>query len=132
MDFIEYQNQASAAFKSPKRLDLLETRLCNWGLGISSEAGELAGLVKHLVFHKQGVGRMEVAKEVGDVLWYLSALCSTLQINLEDCAELNVAKLRHRHGKEFSFVGSSSRHEREEEFEDTEEYQKIRRRIEDG
>ena len=31
--------------------------------------------------------------QLGDVLWYLSELCTRLEIRLEDVAERNVAKL---------------------------------------
>jgi NTP pyrophosphatase (non-canonical NTP hydrolase) len=38
----------------------------------------------------------EVIKEMGDVLWYLNALCQELKINLVDVAEMNVQKLTTR------------------------------------
>ena len=130
MDFLEYQSKAVRTFKPGEELDTFDARLCNWALGASSEAGELAGLIKHKVFHKQEVSTMEVAKEVGDVLWYLSAICRTLGIQLSDCATLNIAKLEHRHDKsKFSFKASVERRNSEMAFENTMVYEELRRRI---
>jgi len=129
MDLFDYQRKATETFKPGEPLEKHDARLCDWALGIASESGELAGLIKHRVFHKQKVGTMEIAKEVGDVLWYLSALCETLHINLEDCATLNLAKLAHRHKGSFSFDRSENRRRLEGKFEDTKEYEEIRRRI---
>lgn len=40
--------------------------------------------------------RMEVAKEIGDVLWYLNALAKEINFTLEEIAALNMQKLRDR------------------------------------
>lgn len=37
-----------------------------------------------------------VVKEVGDVLWYLSAICNELGCTLEDAAAINLRKLKDR------------------------------------
>ena len=37
-----------------------------------------------------------LTKELGDVLWYISAIASDLDINLETVAQMNVAKLNSR------------------------------------
>ena len=38
----------------------------------------------------------DIAKELGDCLWYIAALCRDLDINMEDVAEANLEKLRNR------------------------------------
>lgn len=40
--------------------------------------------------------RLLIIKEVGDVLWYLSAACNELGISLEEAAAANLAKLKSR------------------------------------
>lgn len=133
MDFNNYQSRASKNFKEHKGLTKEEARLLDWALGVTDEAGEVAGKVKHMVYHNEETDIMEIAKEIGDVLWYLSALAKTLDISLEDCAELNVAKLEHRHGKKgYSDSTSASRHSKENKFKDTELYKDIERRVRDG
>jgi NTP pyrophosphatase (non-canonical NTP hydrolase) len=69
-------------------------------LGLANEAGEVAGKVKKIFRDKGGVitdaDRDALALELGDVLWYLSELCTRLGIRLEDVAAGNIAKLADR------------------------------------
>jgi NTP pyrophosphatase (non-canonical NTP hydrolase) len=66
-------------------------------LGLCSEAGEVAGKIKKWI---RGDGHLvveDLAKELGDVLWYVSALASDLGLNLSEVAEENITKLNSRH-----------------------------------
>ncbi|TCC18880.1 nucleotide pyrophosphohydrolase [Kribbella speibonae] len=69
-------------------------------LGLVNEAGEVAGKVKKIFRDRDGVvtdaDRQALTAELGDVLWYLSELCTRLEIRLEDVAEHNIAKLADR------------------------------------
>ena len=69
-------------------------------LGLVNEAGEVAGKVKKIFRDRQGVvtdaDRQALTLELGDVLWYLSELCTQLGIRLEDVAEQNITKLADR------------------------------------
>lgn len=69
-------------------------------LGISDEAGEVAGKIKKIFRDKNGVFNeldiQEIKKELGDVLWYISQIASELEINLEDVASKNIEKLLDR------------------------------------
>lgn len=129
MDLNDYQNEASSTFKDPQPLSPKHAAMLDWTLGIVDEAGEVAGVIKHHIFHNAPLDKMAVAKEIGDVLWYLSALCTSLEINIADCAELNICKLRHRHGTHYSHESSANRHERERKFEDTPLYEAMCWRI---
>jgi NTP pyrophosphatase (non-canonical NTP hydrolase) len=129
MDFREYQEQASFSHKPAKPLTTKQASILDWTLGICDEAGEVAGVIKHHIFHNEPLDIMKVAKELGDVQWYISALCEELGIDLGVCAELNIAKLRHRHGSKYSDETSADRHSNEERFENTTEYQQIKERI---
>jgi len=64
-------------------------------LGLCGEAGEVAEKVKKQV--RDGVfNRHEVAKELGDVLWYLANLASDIGYNLDEIAAMNIDKLSSR------------------------------------
>ena len=69
-------------------------------LGLAGESGEVAEKVKKVIRDKNGVFDQEtligLKKELGDVLWYVSNICSELNFSLEDVAEENLNKLNKR------------------------------------
>lgn len=69
-------------------------------LGLANEAGEVAGKVKKIMRDHQGrisdADREALALELGDVLCYLSEMCTRLGIGLEEVAAGNIAKLADR------------------------------------
>lgn len=69
-------------------------------LGLTNEAGEVAGKVKKIFRDGGGVvtdaDRAALARELGDVLWYIAELCTQLGISLEDVAGENIRKLTDR------------------------------------
>lgn len=78
-------------------------------LGLAGEAGEVADTIKKAVFHRHGLDRDVVIKELGDVLWYVAALATKLGVSLEDVAQRNVAKLRERYPEGYSSAASQAR-----------------------
>jgi len=69
-------------------------------LGLSGEAGEVTEIVKKILRNKHGEfdskDEEKIRKELGDVLWYLSALATHFCIDLESLAMENIAKLQDR------------------------------------
>lgn len=95
MTFTEYQK------------DAVDTAIYGQGnaitypaLGLGNEAGEVLGKIKKVLRDKNGVfdmdSKMQIAKEIGDTLWYIAALCRDLEIDMDVCAQMNIAKLRDR------------------------------------
>lgn len=80
-------------------------------IGLSGEAGEVADLIKKGVFHKHGVDQEALKKELGDVLWYVAGLCTTLGITLEEVMTLNIEKLKARYPEGFKVEDSINRDE---------------------
>lgn len=97
MSFDEYQKQALTTVLSTgdEFKDLL-----HWVLGLNGEAGEVAEKLKKIIRDKQGVvsadDKVELAKELGDVLWYIAVFANDLGVSLDDIAAQNLAKLSSR------------------------------------
>jgi NTP pyrophosphatase (non-canonical NTP hydrolase) len=66
-------------------------------LGLVNEAGEFAGKIKKIFRDKGGMitdeDREALKGELGDVLWYLTQICTNLDLTLEEVAEANLDKL---------------------------------------
>ena len=66
-------------------------------LGLANEAGEVAGKIKKIFREKGGVigeaDRQALKYELGDVLWYLTQICTELDLTLEQVAAANLEKL---------------------------------------
>lgn len=69
-------------------------------LGLSGEAGEVAEKIKKILRDKNSTmdkdSATEVVKELGDVLWYISAMAYELGVDMEDVAKANMEKLQSR------------------------------------
>lgn len=64
-------------------------------LGLGNEAGEFQGKVKKMI-RGDSVDGEALINELGDTYWYLTRLCTTLGIDLDELAEHNVVKLEQR------------------------------------
>lgn len=65
-------------------------------LGLAGEAGEVANRIKKSLRGGTDFDIVKVAEELGDVMWYVAALCDDLGISLEDVCRENIAKLARR------------------------------------
>jgi NTP pyrophosphatase (non-canonical NTP hydrolase) len=74
--------------------------LLHWVLGLNGEAGEVAEKLKKIIRDKNSVvseeDKVEMAKELGDVLWYLAVFAHDLGVPLDKIAEQNLSKLKSR------------------------------------
>lgn len=97
MNFDEYQKKALKTVLSTND-DFKDT--LHWVLGINGEAGEVAEKIKKIIRDKNGViseeDKVELGKELGDVLWYLAVFANQLGLSLEDIAVSNINKLADR------------------------------------
>lgn len=82
---------------------------CNYALGLTGEAGEVADHIKKGVFHGHEMNRHDIAKELGDVLWYAANLANLIGMSLEQVATMNVAKLMRRYPNGFDIEKSIHR-----------------------
>lgn len=105
MDLNEYQKLAARTLTDDC------SNLTLGALGLTGEAGEVADLVKKHLFHGHELDDDKLDKELGDVLWYLAALCSMRGRNLDDVAQKNVDKLKERYPDGFCSEASLGREE---------------------
>ena len=104
----EYQRQAMRTSIHP-RGGCGHHALAWNALGLAGEAGEVADEIKKIVGHGHALDKDKLAKEIGDVCWYIAALCNDLGINLSDVAQANIDKLWKRYPEGFSQDASRNR-----------------------
>lgn len=77
----------------------MHDKLALGGLGVAGEAGEVADLVKKILYHDAAFAenRDKLIKEMGDVYWYLEYLAAAIGVDTEAVLRANVEKLRKRH-----------------------------------
>ncbi len=96
MDFTGYQEAARRTAQYPQ----MGRNLYYPALGLAGEAGEVAEKVKKIMRDADGVltdeRRDALRKELGDVLWYVAAMCSELELDMGEVAAQNLAKLHDR------------------------------------
>lgn len=104
MDADKYQELAARTLLDKPDFNIDENQvMITWNaMGLLGEAGEIAELVKKGIFHQKGIDRDNFKKELGDVLWYLSALCTNLDLSLGEVMEWNIQKLKARYPDGYS------------------------------
>lgn len=87
--------------KIAKKFKDREKEIMTWGLGISGEAGDVAGCIKKTFSHKNDQ-KDGIRENLGDTLWYIAAICNFFNWDLENIAKENVKKLKKRYPKGFT------------------------------
>lgn len=72
-------------------------KLGHFALGLCEEAGEAATPVKRCVYYGQDLDLDALRKELGDVMWYASALADAAGIRMSDVLQGNIDKLAKRY-----------------------------------
>lgn len=73
------------------------TRLENGLMGLNGEAGEAIDILKKFLFQGHNLDKTHLAKELGDVAWYLAVSADALGYDLETIFEMNIEKLKARY-----------------------------------
>lgn len=71
-------------------------------LGVVTEAGEIADIIKKEYAYGKTVDPTHMKEEIGDVLHYLTYFCRIYGFTFEDCMAANVRKLKVRYPDGFS------------------------------
>lgn len=95
MTLNEYQKKALETAIYPEQYKVIYP-----ALGMAGEAGEVADKVKKIIRDSNGEitqeKALEIAKEIGDVLWYCATLGNDLGFDLDTIAQMNYNKLHSR------------------------------------
>lgn len=95
MELSDYQRRSRVTAEYPR-----EAWLAYPALGLAGEAGEVAEHAKKAIRDDDGSvtpeRRAAMAKELGDVLWYVAQIATELELDLDEIAAGNLEKLLSR------------------------------------
>ena len=98
MTGVEYQKLAmrTCSIKDDK-----DGMLCHGVFGLTSESGEVAGLLQK-VYQGHEFDKEHMKKELGDCMWMIAEICTALDFTLDDVMQTNIDKLKARYPDGFS------------------------------
>ena len=100
MTINEYQTAALRTAQTDKLT--ANELLLNSALGLCGESGEVADLVKKHRLQGHDIDIEPIAKELGDVAWYLAVGAYAIGLDLESIFRMNIEKLEARYPDGFS------------------------------
>lgn len=101
---------AGSSSHSPRRLPP-ERLLLNGLMGLNGEAGEAIDILKKHLFQGHELDTAHMAKELGDVAWYLAVSANAIGYDLETIMQMNVDKLKARYPDGFDAAHSLHRNQ---------------------
>lgn len=93
----EYQRLAARTAKPLSTRD----EWLHYSLGLTGEAGEVAELIKKKIFYNKLTDPERIAEELGDCMWMIAMLSTTLGVSLESVMQRNIDKLLTRYPNGF-------------------------------
>ena len=85
--------------------------LINGVMGLCGESGEAIDIVKKWLAQGHELDKEKLAKELGDICWYLAETATALDLSLEDIMSANIEKLKQRYPEGFDADRSRNRPE---------------------
>lgn len=83
--------------------------LINGVMGLCGESGEAIDLVKKHLAQGHELDTEHLAKELGDIAWYLAETATAIGYSLEDIMQMNIEKLKKRYPEGFDKEKSLNR-----------------------
>lgn len=106
MTINEYQKLA-LTFLNPALCE--KDILINGVMGLCGEAGETIDIVKKHLAQGHPLDKERLARELGDIAWYLAETAYVLGYSLEEIFQMNINKLQTRYPNGFSSDASINR-----------------------
>lgn len=98
MNINEYQQ---LAMRTSNKLLSPIGHLENGVLGLAGECGEVADLVKKHLYQNHPLDCQHIAKELGDICWYIAETATAIGYDLEHIMQMNIDKLKARYPEGF-------------------------------
>ena len=76
--------------------------LINGVMGLCGEAGEAIDIVKKYLAQGHALDTQHLAKELGDIAWYLAETATAIGYDLEEILTMNIEKLQKRYPQGFA------------------------------
>lgn len=106
MEVNEYQKLAMTTLNPAlNKRDIL----INSVMGLCGESGEAIDIVKKWMAQGHALDRERLAKELGDIAWYLAEAATALDLSLEEILQANIEKLKKRYPEGFDETRSIDR-----------------------
>jgi len=84
-----------------KKFETPEKEILTWGLGVSGEAGDIAGCIKK-TFAYDNDQRAGIKENIGDTMWYLAMICNFFNWDMQEILNENLEKLKARYPQGFT------------------------------
>lgn len=106
MEINEYQQLAMTTLNPAlSKKDVL----INSVMGLCGESGEAIDIVKKWLAQGHELDKEHLAKELGDIAWYLAEAATALDIPLENILHANIEKIKKRYPEGFDTKKSQIR-----------------------
>lgn len=111
MNANDYQNQVARTLihEPDAEYSPHEIMLVWCALKLAGEAGEVANYIGKGVFHQHGISDDPLIEELGDVLWYVVAICTLRGLSMDAVMQANIDKLIKRYPNGWSSSDSIAR-----------------------
>ena len=99
MDIKTYIKEAS---RTSAVLDTKWQDEMHYVMGMVTEVGELMDVYKKELAYDKPMDVINMAEEIGDLMWYIANYCRVMGFDFEEILEKNIAKLKARYPEKFT------------------------------
>ena len=99
--FVNDYQKAALRTESKVYNSYASSRIVQGLMGLNGESGEAIDILKKHLFQGHPLDRAHLAKELGDVAWYLAVTADAIGYDLETIFQMNIDKLKERYPDKF-------------------------------
>ena len=99
---MEYNTYSELASRTMADLGYRQKDNLHMVLGMVDELGEIAKIFKAELAYNKKIDYVNLEEEVGDLMWFVSNLCRTNNLDMGKVLDKNIAKLKVRYPDKYS------------------------------